>query len=383
MHGSGRVSAEVISELARIGTIEDEWRRLAVDRGNAFLTPEWYRAWVEGAEEQSPLVVVARRDDGELAGVMPLVLDASSRPKALRYGGAGYGDQFGIAARPEDDVEIAAAAIEALERAVSPCPMLVLQRISLESEWPAAMAAASRRRLAAIAESRAELPHVSVKGVDWEGYLAGRSQKFRRRIARGLERSLQRDGISFSVRETTDPAALPDDLATLFRLHALRHPGQKSSIAQQRVRDGLSRFAAAALERGWLRLRILEIEGQEAAATLCWHLGPSYAFYTGGFDPAWSERRPGLLMMNLTVRSAIEEGVDDIDLLLGSEAYKWRFAPDARQVHTVILVGAARPTRLLVSGEAAARRYGRWLQRLPGIGRVVKWVEAKLPGGRR
>jgi CelD/BcsL family acetyltransferase involved in cellulose biosynthesis len=383
METRGQVRGEVITELAEVAAIEDEWRRLAELRGNAFLTPEWYRAWVEDAEEQSPLVVVARRDDGPVAGVMPLVVDRSHRPRALRYGGAGYGDRFGVAARPKDEAEVAAAAMRALEGALPRCPMLVLQRIDLESEWPAAMVAASGRSLATVEESRAELPHTTVKGLDWEGYLKQRSVKFRQRVGRGLERALKEDGVPFSVRETADPAALPEDLTTLFRLHALRHPGQKSSIAQQRVRDGLSRFAAAALERGWLRMRVLEIEGQPAAATLCWHIGPGYAFYTGGFDPAWSERSPGLLMMNLTVRAAIEEDAEDIDLLLGSEAYKWRFAPDARQVHTVILVGAARPTRLLVSGEAAARRYGRWLQGLPGIGRVVKWVAAKLPGGRR
>jgi CelD/BcsL family acetyltransferase involved in cellulose biosynthesis len=310
------------------------------------------------------------------------VLDTSARPHALRFGGARFGDRFGVVSHPGEEAAVAVAALEALEAELGTTPMVVLRWIDRDSEWPSAMAAASSRRLAVVEASRAQLPHVSVAGLDWDAYVAGRGKKFRTRVARGLEKSMNKKGIEFAVRETSEAARLEADMATLFNLHDRRRAEDDSSITDHAVRASLTAFARSALARGWLRLRILEIEGQPAAAYLAWRLGPSYGIYQSGFDPAYAEQSAGMLLMNDTVRSAIAEDVEEVDLLLGGEAYKWRFAPDPREVHTVVLVGARTPARLLVSGEAAARRRARSLASRPRLGRALKRVATWLPGGR-
>lgn len=376
------MKAELITDLDALATVEEGWRRLAVQRGNAFLSPDWYRAWVRAdGRQHTPAVVATRDQTGEISGVVPLVLDRGSRPHALRFGGSSFGDRFGIAAPRSIEDHVAEAAIAELEQAGF-TSMLVLHRVDAESEWPERMAAASGRRLAVVDQGTAELPHVKVAGLDWEGYLAERSQKFRQRVGRGLERALERDGIEFAVRETSDPARLDEDMATLFRLHDLRHEASDSSIVSEQVRESLRTFADGALERGWLRLRILELDGHPAAAFLGWRLGPSYAVYQSGFDPAWAEQSAGMLLLNDTVRAAIAEDAEEVDLLLGGEAFKWRFAPDPRVVRTVIVVGAARPARLLASGEAFARERGRRLARHPRLRPAARSLARLLPGGR-
>lgn len=376
------MKVELIDDLEALDGIEDDWRRLAVLRGNAFITPEWYRPWLD-AEDRSrtALIVVAREESGAIAGVMPFVLDRSTRPRAIRFAGARSGDHFGIACRPEHEEEIAALAMPALEAAAGGT-VVMLNRIEEEGAWPAAMAAAAGRRRVMIEQSRAEMPHISVAGLDWDGYLAGRSKKFRQRVARGLERTLQSEGTAFAVRETADRELVDADMATLFRLHDLRHEGSDSSIASERVRECLVEFARAALAQGWLRLRILELEGQAAAAYLGWHIGPRYAVYQSGFDPAWSEQSAGMLLLNDTVRSAIGEHAEEVDLLLGGEPFKWRFAPEARHMYTVALVGSARPARVLISAEAAARRYGKRAATSRRIGSLARAIARRLPSGR-
>ena len=49
---------------------------------------------------------------------------------------------------------------------------------------------------------------------------------------------------------------------------------------------------------------------------------------------------------------AAAEGASVYDLMWGDEAYKWRFAPEARPVRTVMLVGAWRPTAPAWAGSA-------------------------------
>ncbi|MGE5407806.1 MAG: hypothetical protein ACM3NV_04270, partial [Syntrophothermus sp.] len=122
-------AVELITDPGAIGPIEDRWRELAVARSNGFITPEWFRAWWEAQGRRccSPLVSVARRPDGEIAGVMPLVLDESSRPRAIRFGGASIGDRFHPAAESDEEEAVAAATAEALEAAGHGGRMLLLE----------------------------------------------------------------------------------------------------------------------------------------------------------------------------------------------------------------------------------------------------------------
>ena len=58
-----QLKAELITDVAGLTPIEADWRTLAEQRSNAFITPEWFRSWWEfqGRQSSSPLVSVARR----------------------------------------------------------------------------------------------------------------------------------------------------------------------------------------------------------------------------------------------------------------------------------------------------------------------------------
>ncbi|MBS1895739.1 MAG: hypothetical protein JST59_30945, partial [Actinobacteria bacterium] len=128
--------AELITEVSGLTGVEDAWRALAVARSNAFVTPEWFHAWWEhqGKECCTPLVSVVRRED-EVIGVMPLVLDTSSRPRAIRFAGASLGDRFHPAASRENEVEVTAATVRALEASGYGHRMLLLERADSEADW--------------------------------------------------------------------------------------------------------------------------------------------------------------------------------------------------------------------------------------------------------
>ena len=113
-------------------------------------------------------------------------------------------------------------------------------------------------------------------------------------------------------------------------------------------------FTAAALERGWLRLWLMEVDGESVAAWYGWRLGERYSYYLAGFEPRWSDASVGLLLLAHTVHEAIGESASVYDLLLGDEAYKQRFATAARPVETVILTRSFHPVRLLVSAEGGS-----------------------------
>lgn len=370
---------DLISDATEIGEIEDDWRALAELRGNAFLTPEWFWCWTDAYPESiSPLVAAVRRDDGSLAGVMPLVLDRGRRPRAIRFAGAKFGDRFGPASRPEDEGVVAVAAVAALAAEGLERYMLMLNRVDVAGGWWREIRDGRHSRGAEFIQQRAELPGISLDGLDWQGYLQTRSSSFRKKL-RQRDRKLERRG-AVEIRDTTNDS-LASDLAHFFALHERRW-GSGSSLDAGDAKQALSRFAEAAQRRGWLRLRLLEVDGAPVAAFLGWRVGDTFTFYQGGFDPEWSELSVGMVLLTRTIASAIEEGASEFDMLLGDEAYKKRFQNQSRQVHTVVLTKAIAPARLLVAIESRARRGSTRLARHRSMSTTGKKLRRLFPTSR-
>lgn len=373
--------AELITEVSQLVGIEDSWRALAVARSNAFVTPEWFHAWWEhqGRECCSPLVSVVRRQDGEIAGVMPLVLDTSSRPRAIRFAGASLGDRFHPAATLEDEAAVATATVKALEASGYGHRMLLLERADSEADWWRASQRADPRKWTLIEQQQTDVAYIDLRDLDWDGYLATRSRKFRKQVRRAERTLLGEHGMVF---RQSDPATLDADFDELFRLHDLRRGDLGSSLGPA-ARCALRAFAGAATEQGWLRLNVLEVEGRGVAAFLGWRVGDVFDSYQGGFDPSWSKLSVGFAVEAMTIRGAIEEGAREYDFLLGTEDWKQRFSSSSRPSQTAVLIGARRPIRLLISAEARARRVGAGLSKHRSVGRLVQTMHRVIPTARR
>jgi len=360
--------AELITDQADIAGIEDSWRALAELRGNAFITPEWFRAWSDNRPEAtSPLIVAARHLDGRLAGVLPLVFDFGRRPRIVSFAAATFGDRFGPAAQEADEAAVATAAVSALSNSGFDRYTLTLNNVEPEASWWKALHGACAGTRASVLQPRAEQPYIDLEGLDWDGYLATRSSSFRKKV-RQRERKLEK-GRDVAVRSAT-AETLTADLAIYFDLHERRWQ-ERSSILSPAARSFLTSFATLAEQRKWLRLRLLEVDGEPVAAFLGWRVGNRFAFYNSGFDPEWAELSVGTVMLTRTVQRAIEEGATEFDMLLGDESYKRRFQNATRHVQTVVLPKAIAPARILVSAEAGARHLGRRFGSRPG-GRTLR-----------
>lgn len=378
--GCDRMSA--ITELSGIDRIEGDWRRLAVERGNAFLSPEWFRCWWRHyGEGATPFVTVARDAGGGLRGLMPLLLPGSGRPRVCRLAGANLGDHFHPLARIEDEVEVAAAAGEALRDAPAPWSVIALDKVELERPWLEALTESTGARTRSFVRAPAPLPRIDLtRHPDWDAYLASRSSNLRQQVRR-FERRLDKEH-DVNLRRTRTPAELEADMGTLFDLHDRRFEGQ-TSLSSETARAFHSEFAAAALDRDWLRLWLLEVDGEAIAAWYGWRLGGRYAYYNSGFDPERSQQRPGLVLIAGVIRSALEEGAEEFDFLLGDESYKFRFAEDSRTVHNVSVARSWHPALALTAAEAGARGLGRRLpERVRRAGAVTRLARRASLGGR-
>src|SRR5439155_17070455 len=115
-------------------------------------------------------------------------------------------------------------------------------------------------------------------------------------------------------------------------------------------------FAQVALDRGWLRLWILELDGRPAAAWYGFRFGGVETYYQSGRDPAADRLAVGFVLLVQTIRAALKDGIREYRFGRGAESYKYRFASEDPGLETVAV--ATRPL-----GRAAIRAAGaaRWL----------------------
>lgn len=378
-----RAETEIISELDSLTYLVDEWRALAVARGNAFVTPEWLMSWHRHFGEGHELVVCAVRSDGELRGVLPLVIDAKKRPRTARFAGSAMGDFFHPAARIGDEADVAAAAAAALHARPAPRTGVLLENVEAEAAWWTEFAKVDGS--APVVSRESVLPSAHLDGRSWEEYLGSRSRNLRSQVGRRL-RALERDH-EITFRWTRSCEQVADDMNTLFRLHGARwneKPG-RSAIEGGSVRAFHADFARAAQREGWLRLCLLEADGAAVAGWYGWRIGNRFAYYQAGFDPAWGDRSVGFVLFAQTIRAAIEEGATAYDMLLGDEPFKLRFADSTREVRTLVSARPWSAARMLAANEARLRRAA---ARLPeGVREPLKrWGRvplSRLPASRR
>jgi CelD/BcsL family acetyltransferase involved in cellulose biosynthesis len=351
---------QLVTEISEIEGLAGEWRPLAERQGNAFITPDWFLAFLRTCgEEWQPRVAVVRRRSGELRGMLPLVSSSAGGRRVLRF--PPVGDRFQPVAGQGDERTVAVAAASALTPENRGFPTLLLENVDTGRGWLETLVEASPARLATVERAESTLPFVQIEGLSWDEYLAGRSRQLRSQLRRKF-RSLG-DGHDLRFRRTRRPQELEPDLGSLFRLHDARwaqRPGA-SAFAGSQTRAFHFEFARAALERGWLRLTLLEVDGVPIAGMYGWLIGGRWSYYQAGFDPAWSRHSPGFLLLAETIRDAIEEGASEYDMLLGEEAFKRRFATSTGSVRTVVVAPRGRPAHLSAAAGVRVRRAWRML----------------------
>lgn len=345
------MSARVAPDLVAEPTKAAAWRRFAEERENPFLTPEWFAAWLESYPEEEPFSL-AWEPDGELRGVVPLVRVRKGPLRLLRFAGARRGDWFTPACRREDEEEMGRACAELLGGERQRWNRLQLDRIDRESAWPEALWGAGGAVAATRPRRTDVLPCIRFGAGGYEAYLAGRSRNFRSQLGRRRRKLEREHGLSF--RLVSDPRTLDADMTVFFDLHEERWRERGGSSSSSPVAQRFQRrFAAAAMERGWLRLWFAEVDGEAVAAWYGWRLGDRYCYALSGLRGRFEPLALGTVLLAHTIESAAAEGATVYDMMWGDESYKQRFETDRREAATWVLGRRGHPLQLAAATRTA------------------------------
>ncbi|HEY6320439.1 MAG TPA: GNAT family N-acetyltransferase [Thermoanaerobaculia bacterium] len=308
------IHCEVVTDLGEVEALAPRWEAL-LERSRcnrAFSSPRWFLASCQVMPERRPYLVVARRGR-ELAGLLPLWVDAASRTADFGALLSDYSDIVADAAVPE----VAAALLAFAGRAPHPFERVVLRRLRADSSClralPGLAPGAGRRLLDSRICPYARLP------ASFAEYLRTRGERLRKGLRNAANRAARQGA---AVRELT-PAELPGGaLADAFlRLHDERFDG-KSCFAVPVHR----RFAAAVLPPLFAagRLKVFGLlRGTELLGIdLCPFAPDSLCIWNGGFAREAADWSAGKLLIAAEIAYACSRGLAELDLLVGVESYK-------------------------------------------------------------
>jgi CelD/BcsL family acetyltransferase involved in cellulose biosynthesis len=313
-----------IEPVVDLDDIRDEWPEIAESSGNIFATWEWVSTWWRHFGGGRMLTVAACRSrSGKLVGILPLYRWSSRPLRVIRFIGNGASDELGPICHPSDRGAVTRALRRLLNSTALGWDLFIAEQLRATEEWQAFVGGTVVRR-----EGN---PVLRWPGGGWDEFLASRSSHLRKRV-RYQERSLKRKH-EVSYRLADDPKTLQEAMGILFALHRLRWGA--SGVAFEGLREAFHReFAGLALESGWLRLWILELDGQPASAWYGFRFAGADFYYQSGWDPRWEDLSVGSILVSHSIRDALDHGIPEYRFLRGGETFKYRLANEDRPLLT-------------------------------------------------
>jgi CelD/BcsL family acetyltransferase involved in cellulose biosynthesis len=335
------LDGEAIDDLAALEGSVPAWDELAAANGRPQMAPAWTRGWLRhlAPSGTEPRVVVVREGD-RLVGVAPLYIDVTSARVDYRIANIEMSAGLSLLAAPGREQEVATTIAGVLSEKVAPRPdLLAFEGVLLDSTWPQAMRAAWPGRSRPVLRSYTTHPSPSIAMTEdgFEAWFAGRSSHFRQHLRRARRKFEKAGGCS----RRSEPETLAADVSTFVRLHTARwenKPGTSNLVAFGDRLAPMLEEVGRELGPDRFRLRVLEVDGEAAAANIFLVAGGHALYLNCGWDERFGKLNPVMLALSDAVEESFAGGDEHIDLGLGGESYKLRFADGDDPVAWAVLM---------------------------------------------
>lgn len=308
---------EVHHTLSGLARWEDGWRELVAGTPGSsyFMTPDWVLGSWEAMDTADAVEVAMWTGTGErLEAIAPLMrVRERLHPRlplpvtcwTLLGSGTDAADHGLLPVMPHRIEDV-----HAWLRARTGHSSLWLP--AMDPEWDSRLLPAGTRRIA-----RTTCPRLVIGPS-----IAVGSPGFRRLIAR-RERQLAGAGVTFRWVSPQDMSA--EVLDTVLRLHQVRQDvkGLTSAFGPHRRGFHLRLQERAAPDRGPAAL-LAEHDGRPVGAVYGFLWQKTFAYYNGGWDPAYARMSLGTVLLYRTIAAATDLGARTFDFLRGDEAYKYQ-----------------------------------------------------------
>jgi CelD/BcsL family acetyltransferase involved in cellulose biosynthesis len=311
-------------EVGGVDTFAPEWAELAErTAAQPWAWPEWFAAWQQAFSPNTPLVVYVSRSEGQLSGVGAF----RRRDHRLEAAANVHSPWWGVLAESQDAREAVFAG--ALQEQPTRLELHEIRESAGEAAAIRTCGAAQGYRIVESVFERA--PFVRVDG-DWDTYYRTRIDRHRRKEIDRCRRRLKDEHALDYEWAIPDRDRVDRLLDEGLRLEASGWKGRAGTaiVSDPATASFYREVARWAAERGWLRLGFLRADGRAVAFELALEKDGVISLIKGAYDEALARVGPGILLLHDLLEDAFARGIEEIDLLGGSERYKLQWAHATR-----------------------------------------------------
>jgi len=330
------LKVEVITSMERFTLIAAEWDSLwgAIDRASPYSSAVWIQAWWRHYGRPDGLRIIAVFRRGRLIGGWALWIRRVKRLRTLHFDvltclGAG-GDTALDYLDPVIDPEQADEAIRGLKEGfgVASRGVAAIQLSEVAADVPWIRKVLDASAVPGEVRNYREILTIQLPST-WRALLDSFS-KTRQRTISTRARRLERIGAVWSTLRNCD--GLPPLFNALMELHKKRWSArtERHAFSSSAYIEFQREVMRALATRGALRLHSLELDGRIIAILYCFKHQDRIFYFQGGFDPQYSKLSPGSALFDFAIRSAVEEGAIEFDMLRGDYSFKQQWANSTR-----------------------------------------------------
>ncbi len=328
----------VLHNDSAFDVLDSSWRALIPQSyaDTPFQTTEFLKNWWStrgGGEWVNPALWLGTAKDGtgEVRGVAPLFRqqDEQDLPRYMFLGSVEIADYLDFIVREADAPDFLNQVLDQVQ--TQEPGGAVLDLVNLREESPSAgilIASAKERGWQWSMTEEQVCPFIPL-GSDWETYLEGLKKKHRHEIRRKLRRLAENTSQqAFRIVDGDHVVGLMPEFLDLMLMDE-----EKKDFLTVPMRDFFLELAADGSGAGWLKMAVLQVEHELAAAYLFFDHSQRILMYNAAFHPAAQSLSPGWVLLSKLIQWGIDNGRTELDFMRGDEAYKYRFGGVDRSVN--------------------------------------------------
>lgn len=366
---------DTVTDLEQLAALSDQWStdawyRLATPspmQSHAWLTT-WWQSYADASRE---LLVVAARHEGQLVGVAPWYVETRRGRRVLRWLGDGHvcSDHPTLLASETTAASFAHQLAEwLLHSAADQWDELALE--SIDDDDPTCRHFVDALTTFGCLQVRRDEPgscYVDLPAT-FDDYLMSVSKNHRKRCRKWEKQYFQTGRAKVHIATTAD-----DCLAhwqTLVELHNARRAelGEQGAFHDPQFAEFHQTVIPRLATDGRLQLRVLAVDSQPVAAEYVLCDDDTWYAYQSGLSKTGESLSAGSLSVLKLVEDAIAAGYTKLDLLRGTESYKFSWGAQHRPASTIVLRPPTSMARLITLGDSALLAAKRLRRSLVGTG---------------
>jgi CelD/BcsL family acetyltransferase involved in cellulose biosynthesis len=342
-----QATIRVVTDPKEFEALAPVWNSLLEnchDESSMYLSLEWLATWWRYFGEGKRLNLLLFERDGQTIGIVPLIkneyrigpfkLDAL---ESITWTSCNY---VGLVL-PEHRDEITAALLGYLRENLHGVSLILrLSLIPEDSQFLSAL----KKNMAPLVKSlvfqervRTLAPYIDLPS-SWEGYSASLGRRRRKVLGKAL-RHLEREKRMVEFRQYTADS-LDEGLNRFFDLHQERWHmvGLRGSFPESKDREFHREVARKFLNRNWLHLSSLTIDGEVASALFACIFNQKFYAITEARNIRYARYSVGHLHGIQVIKDAIDRRLSEFDFLQGDEPYKFYWTKSARRYMRVTII---------------------------------------------